>query len=130
MIADTSVWIDHFADRSGARVAALQDAFTRGLLYVPDLVVYEVLRGFRGKQTIHAAQEAFEHLPVVRLGGRERSEIAAMRYRKLRRNGITIRRSIDVLIASYCIDEEIALLFDDRDFLPFVEYFGLRRVAY
>ena len=93
-----------------------------------DLIRFEVLRGFRHDRDVRAAIALFGNLRHVRLGGQRRADAAAQRYRELRRKGHTVRSGVDALIASYCIDEGIPLLFDDRDFLPYVEHFGLRRV--
>lgn len=129
MITDTSVWIEHFAGRESESVSELRRALYAEVVTVPDLVVFEVLRGFRYDKDLQVARATFAKLQHVMLGGLSHSRLAAERYRSLRQRGITVHSSIDALLASYCIDEDIPLLFDDRDFLPYVEHFGLRRVV-
>lgn len=129
MIADTSIWIDYFAGRYTASTNMLDAALASAPPLLPDLVAFEVLRGCRYERDARRANHKFGVLEWVVLGGPVRSAAAAERYRTLRKVGATIRTSIDVLIASYCIDEQVPLLFDDRDFLPFVEHLGLRRVG-
>ncbi len=73
-----------------------------------------------------AARRALSRLPAYDMLGLERSDRAANRYRRLRKSGVTIRKTIDVIIGSFCIDEGLPLLFSDRDFLPMVEHLGLQ----
>ena len=128
MMVDSPVWIDVFLDRQTDSVAKLIAAISAARPIMADLIRYEILRGFRHDRDVRTATELFASLDQVRIVGHRRAAIAAARYRDLRRRGRTVRNSINALIASYCIDEDIPLLFDDRDFFPYVEHFGLRRV--
>jgi predicted nucleic acid-binding protein len=128
VVVDSSVWIDLFTGRQSPASRHLEMLLSdaRVPLAAPDLVLFEVLRGFRHERQTRLALKQFQqiHRPaVVTEAGAER---AAERYRRLREMGITIRSSIDVLVASYCIDEDLLLLQHDRDFLPFEQVFGLR----
>lgn len=129
MIVDSSVWIDLLNGRSGpltARLAVdLLEDETQVLL--GDLIVHEVLRGVQGANRRASVLADFRELTIVEMVGTERAIRAADRYAELRARGLTVRNTTDVLIASYCIDEDEPLLFSDRDFLYFVEHFGLRR---
>ncbi len=128
IVADSSVWVDFF---NGAPTE--ERVVLRGLLHddplqvlVPDVVIFEVLRGFRDERQQRLASKAFESLQQIPIVGVDEARRAAERYRRLRAVGVTVRSSIDVLIASYCIDKDLILLQRDRDFLPFEQHFGLR----
>lgn len=128
IVVDASVWIDFFngtpsEERTRLRGLLRDDPLQ---LLVPDLVIFEVLRGFRDERQQRLANAAFESLQQQAVVGVEQARRAAERYRRLRSAGITVRSSIDVLIASYCIDHDLILLQRDRDFLPFEQHFGLR----
>ncbi len=127
-VVDSSIWIDVVAQRDGPKVETLQYALLENptLVLLSDLVIHEVLKGVRGSKNRRELRVDFALLPQVEMVNSARAQIAAERYAILREQGITIRSSIDTLIASYCIDEDLPLLFTDRDFLPFVTHFGLR----
>ncbi len=127
-MVDASVLIDYFNGRATSQTDAFDEALSLRTLLVGDLVRFEVLCGFRTDRARATALKILDIFPTVSLGGEARADLAADRYRFLRRRGITTRKSIDLLLASYCIDEELPLLFEDRDFLPYIEHFGLRRV--
>jgi predicted nucleic acid-binding protein len=128
IVVDSSVWIDFFKGAATPERASLR-ALLRdnpSQLIVPDLVMFEVLRGFRGERDMRLAKTAFLALQMAAVVDAQAAERAAERYRRLREAGVTIRSGIDVLIASYCIDHDLILLQRDRDFLPFERHFGLR----
>ncbi|MBV8605194.1 MAG: PIN domain-containing protein [Pelomonas sp.] len=128
LVADSSVWIDHFKGVDNPARRALARALVDGevALLMPDLVLFELLRGFRYESEMRRAVAAFEQLPLVELGGRDNLERAADHYRQLRRLGHTVRSDIDMLLASWCIANDHLLLQRDRDFHPYAEHFGLR----
>ena len=95
-------------------------------LVVPDLVLFEVLRGFRHERDHRQARLLMESLAVESTGGAELARIAAQHYRALRSRGITIASAIDVLVATYCIENDYALLHADGDFDAFESLRGLR----
>lgn len=125
IIVDSSVWIDYFNGNSTAesdfldRILGVQD------IAVGDLILTEVLQGFRSDKDYKTAKNIIEDFDVVEMLGQERAISAASKYRSLRKTGTTVRKTNDVIIASYCIDEKVPLLFSDRDFEPFVEKLGL-----
>lgn len=128
IVVDSSVWVDFFKGSPSGERDTLRQLIrqTPSHVVVPDLVLYEVLCGFRDERQKRQATDAFQVLNCVQgldLPGAER---AAQRYRELRAKGITIRSAIDVMLASFCIDRDLVLLQRDRDFLPFAEHFGLR----
>ena len=128
VVVDTGVWIDFFNGHpSGACVqlnTLLDEARTP--VAAPDLVMFEVLRGFRHERQHRMALQMFELIRVPSVFNARSAERAANRYRRLCEMGIIIHSPIDVLVASHCIDEDLLLLQRDRDFLPFEQHFGLR----
>jgi len=90
------------------------------------LILTEVLQGFGSERDFRAAEQMLMSLQIVELGGREIAIQAARNYRALRRMGITVRKTIDTVIATRCIESGYELLHDDRDFDPFVKHLGLR----
>lgn len=118
ILVDSSVWIDFFNGRDVAAVSRLTDLLEDGSapLGMADLVLFEVLRGFREEQDFHAARRTLAALPVVQIGGEDEALRAAQHYRALRAQGYTVRSPIDVLLASFCIEHDHALLHSDRDF--------------
>jgi len=118
ILVDSSVWIDFFNGRAVAAVSRLADLLEDGSapLGMADLVLFEVLRGFREEQDFHAARRTLAALPVVEIGGEDEALRAAQHYRALRAQGYTVRSPVDVLLASYCIEHDYALLHSDRDF--------------
>lgn len=130
VVVDTSVWIDFFNGRfspTGLRLRQLLDE-GRTPVIAPDLVVFEVLRGFRHERQHRIAMQVFDQLLVTSVVDAASAERAANRYRRLRELGITVDSAVDVLVASHCIDKDLLLLQRDRDFLPFEQHFGLRLV--
>ena len=128
LVVDSSVWIDFFNDVDHPAVELLQQLLDHGevRLVVPDLVLFEVLRGFRHEHSHRQARRLMESLHVQSTGGSELALAAAQHYRSLRARGITVRSPIDVLVATYCIENDYALLHRDRDFTAFETHRGLR----
>jgi predicted nucleic acid-binding protein len=128
ILVDSSVWIDFFNGRATPAADRLADLLRDGCapLGMPDLVLFEVLRGFRHEQDFQAARRALAALPVVEIGGEDSALRAAHHYRALRAAGITVRSPIDVLLASYCIEHDHALLHADRDFDALERLRGLK----
>lgn len=125
ILVDSSVWIDFLNARETPETLWLKQALLRYPLCTADLVLAEVLQGTRTDKDFALARDLLTMLEVVTLGGAELAVAAAANYRLLRVQGITIRKTIDTLIATYCIRENRPLLFSDRDFEPFVEHLGL-----
>ena len=125
ILVDSSVWIDYFNGRSTSETDYLDGLLGHDVAATGDLILVEVLQGFRDGADLAAARDAMSRLPSFDLLGRERVDRAAGRYRELRASGVTPRKTVDVVIGSFCIDEGLPLLFADRDFLPMVERLGL-----
>ncbi len=129
ILVDSSVWIDYFRSADTPQVALLDSFFGRSPLAVGDLIAAEVLQGVRGEQEFRLVKktlEAFEHIDLV---GYDIAVKASENYRVLRAMGITVRKTIDTLIATRCIQDGLTLLHADKDFVPFSEHLGLK-VAY
>ncbi len=94
--------------------------------FAGDLILTEVLQGFISDRDFNQARKLLASMPLVPLVGKDIALQAARNFRRLRTLGITIRKTIDTLIATSCIEKELALLYSDRDFDPFVQYLGPR----
>jgi predicted nucleic acid-binding protein len=130
ILVDSSVWIDHFNGHETEQVTWLQAALGEETeaFAIGDLIMQEVLQGFRLKRHFELALDALTRLPCLPLGGQARCVAAAANYRQLRARGITIRSGIDVLIATFCIETGMTLLHDDRDFDSLQQHLGLQVV--
>jgi len=126
ILVDSSVWIDFFRGVATPQVETLDRLLGAEPLAVGDLILAEVLQGFRGEKEFNQARKLLLTLEQADVGGQEIAIQAARNFRTLRERGVTIRKTIDTLIATRCIESDITLLFSDRDFDPFVEYLGLR----
>ena len=126
IVVDSSVWIDFFRGTVTPETERLDALLGRELLLVGDLILAEVLQGFSSERDFNQARKLLTALDVVTLGGPEVAIQAARNFRTLRARGVTIRKTIDTLIATRCIESDLALLFSDRDFEPFVAHLGLR----
>ena len=128
IVVDTSVWIDYFNGRDTPQTERLDALLGHEPLGIGDLILTEVLQGFRVDRDYRTARGLLTSLMLFDMVGVENALRSAEQYRLLRRRGITVRSTVDVIIATACIVENYALLFSDRDFLPFVEHLNLRPV--
>jgi predicted nucleic acid-binding protein len=128
ILVDSTVWIDYFRSTDTPQVALLDAYLGRTRLAVGDLVAAEVLQGVRDAREFKLVKQTFDAFLHVDLVGYELALKASQNYRFLRDRGVTIRKTIDTLIATYCIENDWELLHDDRDFQPFAKYLGLRVV--
>ena len=126
ILVDSSVWIAFFNGRNLPQVDRLADLVRQNRLLVGDLILLEVLQGFRSERDFQVAKRLLLNRGVVSLVNRSVALRSAENYRALRQKGLTVRKSVDCLIATWCIEHGVPLLFSDRDFEPFVEHLGLR----
>lgn len=128
ILVDASVWIGFFNGHDSPAVDRLADLLGDGAapLAMADLVLFEVLRGFRHQQDFVAARQTLAALPVLEIGGEDNAIAAAGHYRLLRSNGYTVRSPVDVMLGSYCIEQGHALLHADRDFDALEALCGLK----
>ena len=126
--ADSSVWIDYFNGQPTVQTDLLDNLLdkSRDELVLLDLVLMEVMRGFRRDHELATAQRILSCMPVVDAGGRALALEAAAHFRALRRVGITVRSAIDLMVGAWCIANDVPLLHDDRDFAGMAEHRGLR----
>jgi predicted nucleic acid-binding protein len=125
ILVDSSVWIDYFRDTDTREVARLDGLLGKEVLAIGDLILTEVLQGFPSDHEFEQAQLMFSAFNIVVVGGEAVALQAARNFRRLRALGITVRKTIDTLIATRCIMDGHRLLYSDRDFDPFVEHLGL-----
>jgi predicted nucleic acid-binding protein len=129
IVADTSVWVDYLNDRETPETETFDTLLGREAIIVGDLILAEVLQGFRSDKAFRQARRLLRKFPIVAMVGWVMAERSAAHYRELRKRGITIRKTIDVMIATYCIAEGLSLLYTDRDFDPMVRHLGLKAVS-
>ena len=129
ILVDTSVWIDYFRGSITPQTEILDGLLDREPLAIGDLILTEVLRGFWSERDFNQAQKLLASLITVELGGQKIAIQAARNFRTLQRLGITIRKTVDTVIATRCIASGYDLLHNDRDFDPFAKHLGLRVVA-
>jgi predicted nucleic acid-binding protein len=125
IVADSSVWIDFLNGRLNDPTRKLFALLESGRLLMGDLIICEVLQGVRDQGEAVRVQERLEAVPMARMVSRSVALKAAQNYRLLRHQGITIRKTVDLLIGTFCIANGRQLLHSDRDFKPMVEHLGL-----
>lgn len=126
ILADTSVWIDYFNGARSRQTDLLDLALNDDTVVLGDVIYLEILQGFRSEKDYNAARTVLKALPLFDLLGAEMVAVCARNYRGLRRKGVTIRKTADVIIASFCIQHQLPLLYADRDFSPFEKHLGLK----
>jgi predicted nucleic acid-binding protein len=126
VLIDTSVWIDYFNGVSNWQTERLDLLLDIEPVALGDLILTEVLQGFRKDADFRKAQTFFAGLPFYELGGYEVCLQAARNYRVLRAKGVTVHKTIDVIIATACIEWDFELLHNDQDFDPLQKILGLR----
>ena len=126
ILVDSSVWIDYFRGTQTPQTEKLDGLLSSEPIAVGDLVLTEVLQGFGSERDFNQARSLLTTLLVVELGGQDIAIQAARNFRILRAQGVAIRKTIDTIIATRCIESGFILLHSDRDFDPFVQHLGLR----
>ena len=129
ILVDSPVWIDFFRGTVTPQVDVLDRLLGEEPVAIGDLMMTEVLQGFASERDFNTARRMLGALDLVEIGGRDVMIEAARYFRDLRARGITIRKTIDTLIATRCIVSGYRLLYSDRDFDPFVTHLGLERAA-
>jgi predicted nucleic acid-binding protein len=126
ILVDSSVWIDYFRGTPTAQAERLDSLLGSELIATGDLILTEVLQGFDSDRDFNQARRILTSLPILNLGGQAIAIKATRNFRVLRSLGISVRKTIDSVIATNCIENRLRLLYSDRDFDPFVEHLGLR----
>jgi predicted nucleic acid-binding protein len=125
ILVDSSVWIDYFNGRQTVQTDWLDSALGKVPIVIGDLILTEVLQGFQSERDFRIARDILLRIPFMPMGGKELALESARNYRLLRKKGVTVRKTIDVMIGTFCIYHRIPLLHDDRDFDPMVKHLGL-----
>ena len=126
IVADTSVWIDYVRGTKTHQTDILDNELLYNRVATGDIIIVEFLQGFREEKDIKAAKSIMDKLEYYDFLGKGMALRAAENYRQLRKNGVTVRKTIDVIIGTFCIEKGFELLHSDRDFDPMEEYLGLR----
>jgi predicted nucleic acid-binding protein len=128
IVADTTAWIDYW-NKGNTPQAKLLDLhlFTTNV-FVGDLIIAEFLRGFKDNTEFLKAKKVMQAQPYRRFSGKLLAYKSAENYRRLRKKGITIRKTVDIIIGTFCIENDLALLHNDRDYDPMEEHLGLKVV--
>lgn len=128
ILIDSSVWIDYFNGVYNQKTDFLYSNLGREEFIIGDLIYTEVLQGFSDDRTYQKAKELLDLFPFKIIGGKEFTLSSANNYRILRKKGVTIRKTVDVLIATFCIENNISLLQNDKDFEPFIKLCNLQSI--
>jgi hypothetical protein len=129
ILVDSSVWIAYFNGAKTWQTELLDDLLNREPILIGDLILTEVLQGFRLDKDFKKAREFMNSLQFCNMGGYNTAIKAAQNYRSLRKKGVTVRKTIDVIIGTYCIENKTLILHDDQDFIPMKKHLGLKAVA-
>ena len=128
ILVDSSVWINYFNGIDTWQTELLDRFLTEVPIVMGDLILTEVLQGFRDDQDFEQARNSLSILPFKQMGGYKIAIKSAQNYRTLRKSGITVRKTIDIIIGTFCILENLSLLHDDKDFEPMTKLLSLRSV--
>jgi predicted nucleic acid-binding protein len=125
IVVDSSVWIGYFNGAVARETDLLDELLGAEPIVIGDLILSEVLQGFRSEREVRVARRALDSLLFQPMVGRDVALASARNYRRLRARGVTVRKTIDMLIATFCIENGHCLLHADRDFVAMVEHLGL-----
>ncbi|MBE7545356.1 MAG: PIN domain nuclease [Bryobacteraceae bacterium] len=129
ILVDSGVWIDYFRGASTPQTELLDRLLGVEEVAIGDLILAEVLQGFVHERDFRRAQQILAALTPVELGGAAMALQSARNHRSLRRRGVTVRKTIDTLIATWCIATGTPLLHNDRDFDAFARHLGMPVIA-
>lgn len=126
IVVDSSVWIDYFTGKSSPGTDKLDSLLGEDLVAIGDLMLVEVLQGFRADKDYRQARKLMLSLTVMNMLDTSIALKSAANFRTLRKKGITVRKTIDAIIATYCIENRLPLLHSDKDFQPFHKHLKLK----
>jgi predicted nucleic acid-binding protein len=126
ILVDSSVWIDYFNGNQTSQTDWLDSSLGNTPIVIGNLILTEVLQGFQNDKDFKIAKDLLLRIHFMSMGEQILALESAMNYRLLRRKGVTIRKTIDVIIGTFCIHNRLKLLHCDRDFDPMVKYLGLK----
>ena len=116
ILVDTSVWIDYFNGIINDHTEKLDELLTSDIIITGDIILAEILQGFRKDSDFRKAKDALDLLDCYALVNKQIAVKSAENYRYLRKKGITVRKTTDLIIGTFCIENEIPLLHNDKDF--------------
>ncbi len=128
ILVDSSVWIAYFNGDVTPQTEWLDSVLGKELIVVGDIILTEVLQGFKNDRDFKKAEELLSSFPFMEMLGKELALKSAENFRLLRKKGVTVRKTIDVMIGTFCIHHDISLLNDDRDFDPLVKHLQLKTI--
>ena len=128
ILVDSSVWIDYFNGKKTSQTDWLDSALGIKPIIMGDLILTEVLQGFQSENDFRKAKKMLLEFPFMEMVGQDMAIKSAANYRFLRKKGVTIRKTIDVMIGTFCIYYHFSLLHDDRDFDPIEKYLKLKTI--
>ena len=128
ILVDTSVWIDYFNGHDTAQTDWLDSALGNIPIIMGDLILTEVLQGFHDDKDLKIARNLLLNIPFMPMLDQQLAIESAMNYRSLRKNGVTVRKTIDVMIGTFCIHYKLPCLYQDKDFDPMVKFLKLKTV--
>ena len=129
ILVDSSVWIDYFNGKKTTKTDWLDSALGNEPIITGDLILTEVLQGFQNDNDFSTARKLLLSFPFMEMVGQELAIKSALNYRFLRKNGVTVRKTIDVMIGTFCIHHHLSLLHDDRDFDPMERLLKLKTIT-
>ena len=129
IVVDSSVWIDFLKGRNSQQVQRLFALFGNEEIILGDLMLCEILQGLESERAASEVETLLRNFEIAPMAGEAIAVAAARNYRSLRRRGITIRKTIDLLIGAWCIENGRPLLHNDSDFHPMARHLGLIEVA-
>ena len=129
IFVDSSVLIDYFSGKNNWQVEKLDEILGNEIIVLGDYILVEVLQGFKKDKDFKTAKNVLSSFPCINILGEEIAIKSAINYRTLRKKGITIRKTIDVIISTFCIENNLQLLHNDKDFFPFEKHLGLKSVS-
>jgi predicted nucleic acid-binding protein len=125
ILVDSSVWIDYFNGNKTSQTDWLDSSLGNIPIIIGDLILTEVLQGFQNDKDFKIVRDLLLGIPFVTMGGKEIATESAKNYRFLRKKGVTVRKTIDIMIGTFCLHHHLPLLQDDRDFDPMVKFLDL-----
>jgi len=126
IVVDSSVWIDYFTGKLTKQTNLLDSLLGSELIVIGDIILTEVLQGFQEYRDFNKAKKLLDSLIFRQMLGKELAIKSAENYRILRKKGVTIRKTIDVIIATFCIENNLPLLHSDKDFAPMEKHLNLK----
>lgn len=130
ILIDSSVWVDYFNGKITLQTDWLDSVLGKELIVVGDIILSEVLQGFKNDHDFKKAEDLMSSFPFLEMLGREMAVKSAENYRFLRKRGVTVRKTIDVMIGTFCIQYGLTLLHDDQDFVPLEKHLKLKGIKF